>query len=147
MPSDPPVEAAFAGADLFLRLLTDDHPDEADRVEALLERAERGELALVTTAAAVAELATVLERSYGLARADVRDAVLALLNTPGLTAESEELLLQGAVWYAEKDVDFLSAYHAAWLRERGIAPAYTFDPEPLRRFDHLETRLPGPAGG
>ena len=136
-------ETAFADTNLFLRLFTNDLPEQADRVEVLLDRAERGELALVTTVMVVAEIAWTLERFYGLAKVDVRDNVLALLNTPGLSVESEDLVLQGAVWYAEKNVDFIDAYNAAWLGEHGIAPAYTFDQKHFRRFDHLDPRLPG----
>lgn len=158
MPTDRPAtpapgggaagpETAFADTSLFLRLFTNDLPEQADRVEALLERAERGELALVTTVMVVAEIASALERFYGLTKADVRDRVLALLNTPGLWVESEDLVLQGAVWYAEKNVDFIDAYNAAWLRERGVKPAYTFDQKHFGRFDHLDARLPGEVDG
>ena len=70
--------------------------------------------------------------------------MLALLNTPGLAVEDDELALQAAVWYAEKNVDFIDAYNAAWLRGQGIAAVYTFDQRHFRRFDHLDVRLPGP---
>jgi len=40
------TERAFIDTNLFLRYLTNDIPEEADRVENLLERAEAGELTL-----------------------------------------------------------------------------------------------------
>ena len=90
-------EHAFANTNLFLRLFTNDVPEQAPAVEALLDRVERGELTLVTTVMVVAEVAWTLERFYGLPKADVRHTVLAMLNTPGLAVESGELLLQAAV--------------------------------------------------
>jgi len=40
------TERAFIDTNLFLRYLTNDIPEEADRVENLLERAEAGEITL-----------------------------------------------------------------------------------------------------
>ena len=45
----------------------------------------------------------------------MRDAVLAIPNTPGLDVEAHDQVVQAAIWYAEKNVDFIDACIAAQL--------------------------------
>lgn len=134
------AERCFVDTNVFLRYLTDDVPAQADAVDVLLARAEAGVVELVTTPLAVAEVVWTLESYYGLAKEAVAERVLALLNTPGLEVEDADLLTQAAVWYAEKNVDFIDAYHGAWMRARGLAGAYTFDGKHFGRFGHVEIR-------
>ncbi len=54
-------ERVFADTNLFLRYLTNDVPQQADAVEALLRRAAAGEVTLVTNSLAIAEVVWVLE--------------------------------------------------------------------------------------
>ena len=79
--------------------------------EALLQRAEQGEVLLLTNALVMAELVWTLESFYKLSKAEVEEKVLAVLNTPGLEVVDGELVLQVVVWYVEKNVDFMDAYN------------------------------------
>ncbi len=135
-------ERAFIDTNLFLRFLTNDVPEQADAVEVLLQRAEAGKLILLTNRLVIAELVWTLESFYKKTKVDVRDAVLALLNTPGLEVESYDQILQAAVWYAEKNVDFIDACIAAQLFEAGPETIYTFNRKHFGRFTHLEVRAP-----
>ena len=93
--SDP----AFVDTNIFLRYLTGDDPEQAPRARRLLERSERGEEQLVTTALTIAEIVWVLESVYELDRASIRAKVVAILGLSGLTVEDGETLLQAIVWY------------------------------------------------
>ncbi len=44
--------------------------------------------------------------------------------------------------YEEKNVDFIDAYHAAWMRARSIDVAHTFDRRHFNRFEHVTTEVP-----
>ncbi len=72
--------------------------------------------------------------------------LLALLNTPGIEIESSDRLIQAVVWFEEKNVDFIDAYHAAWLLEQPFKQVYTFDQKHFRRFEHLQVVVPGETG-
>ncbi len=87
-------ERVFADTNLFLRYLTNDVPAQADAVEALLKRAKRGEISLVTNALVMAEIVWTLESFYKLQKAEIRDKVLAILNTSGVEITDSELVLQ-----------------------------------------------------
>lgn len=88
------VERAFIDTNLFLRYLTNDIPEQADAVEVLLERAEAGEVQLVTNRLVMAEVVWTLESFYKKTKAEVQDAVLAILNTPGLDLEARDQILR-----------------------------------------------------
>jgi uncharacterized protein len=137
------LEPTFIDTNLFLRYLTNDLPDQADSVEKLLHQAEAGELQLVTNCLVVAELVWTLESFYKLESAVIQDQLFAILNTPGLEIEDSNILFQALLWYIEKRVDFIDAYNAAWMQNRGIQTVFTFDRKHFSRFDGLSVRTPG----
>lgn len=137
------VERFFADTNLFLRYLTNDVPEQADAVEALLRRAAGGEIHLVTNALVIAEIAWTLESYYRLPRSKVSNCLLAILNTPGLEVAESEVLFQAALWYGERGVDFADAYNAAWVQRQGIGSVYTFDEKHFSRFEGIGVRIPG----
>lgn len=136
-------ERVFADTNLFLRYLTNDVPAQADAVEQLLHRASAGELVLVINSLVIAEIVWTLESYYGQPRDSIKDKVLAILNTPGIQAEEADLLLQAISWYAEKNIDFIDAFSAAWLLAQGLETAYTFDRKHFSRVEKVRVQVPG----
>jgi predicted nucleic-acid-binding protein len=136
------TERIFADTSLFLRYLTNDLPAQADAVEQLLQRASTGDIVLVINSLVVAEIVWTLESYYGLARDSIKDKVLAILNTPGLEAVEGDLLLQAIFWYADKNVDFIDAFNAAWLLAQGLTTTYTFDRKPFSRIERIRVQVP-----
>jgi predicted nucleic-acid-binding protein len=136
------VNSAFADTNLFLRFLTQDPTEQALAAERTLRRAAAGEIALVTTPLVFAELAWTLKSFYEHSREEIAQMLLALLNTPGIEVESSDRLIQAVVWYEEKNVDFIDAYHAAWLLEQPFKEVFTFDQKHFKRFQHLRVEVP-----
>jgi hypothetical protein len=68
---------------------------------------------------------------------------IAILNTPGLQVVDGEIIFQAILWYAEKNVDFIDAYNAAWLFNQGLTSICTDDRKHFLRFDHLNVYMPG----
>ena len=137
------VETIFADTNLFLRYLTNDVPKQAGAVEALLHSAAQGKTALVTTSLVIAEIIWTLESFYKLSREEIKNRVLAILHTPGLQVTDADLVLHAIVWYAEKNVDFIDAYNAAWMLREGVDKASTFDRKHFDRFDGISVEVPG----
>lgn len=136
------MNSAFADTNLFLRFLTQDPAEQALAAERTLRRAAAGEVALVTTPLVFAELAWTLKSFYERSREEIAQMLLALLNTPGIEVESSDRLIQAVVWYEEKNVDFIDAYHAAWLLEQPFNEVFTFDQKHFKRFQHLRVEVP-----
>jgi len=51
-------------------------------------------------------------------------------------------LLQAAVWYAGKNVDFIDAFNAAWMMKHDVEKVFTFDQKHFNRFEGLTALLP-----
>ncbi len=136
------ADSIFVDTNLFLRYLTDDVPAQADAVEDLLRKAEQGKPRLVTNSMVIAEIVWTLESYYKLEQDDIQNKVLAILNTPGLEVSDNNLVLKAIIWYAEKNVDFIDAYNAAWMEREGIEKIYTFDQKHFARFDDVEALSP-----
>lgn len=135
-------ETVFLDTNVFLRYLTNDLPPQADAAEALLLKAEAGELKLITSSLVVAEIVWTLSSYYRLSKEDIRQKIMAILNTPGLEVEDARLILQAVDWYVEKNVDFLDAFNASWLAEKGVGTVCTFDQKHFQRFENLKIRVP-----
>ncbi len=138
-----PADQVFADTNLFLRYLTNDIPAEAEAFEQMLRQAAGGEFQFVTNSLVIAEIVWTLESYYKLSKEEVQMRVLGILNTPGLEVIDGKLILQAILWYAEKNVDFIDAYNAAWMFSSGIQVACTFDRKHFSRFEGLVARVPG----
>jgi predicted nucleic-acid-binding protein len=136
------TERMFVDTNLFLRYLTNDVPEQADAVEELLHKAATGNLTLVTNSVVMAEIVWTLDSFYQLERKDIREKIVAILNTAGLTVIEGDLVLQAITGYVEKNVDFIDAYNAAWMLSRGITEAYTFNRKHFKRFDGISVHIP-----
>jgi len=136
-------ERIFADTNVFLRYLTNDVPAQADAVEDLLRRAAAGNVVLIANALVVAEIVWTLESFYELPRNEIKDKVLAILNTTGLEVVQGDLVLQAISWYADKKVDFIDAYNAAWLTAEGLEKAVTFDRKHFSRIEGTTVFVPG----
>jgi predicted nucleic-acid-binding protein len=137
------LERAFIDTNLFLRYLTNDISEQADQVEVLLQKAAVGEISLVTTTLVIAEIVWTLASFYKVSREQIRERILAILNTPGLEVAESDLLIEAATNYAAKNVDFIDAYNAAWMVQQQLSTAYTFDRKHFSRFENIMVKSPG----
>ena len=136
------VETFFVDTNLFLRYLTNDVPAQADAVEKVIHRAAKGQVKLVTTNMVIAEIVWTLESYYELEKIEIQNMVLGILNTDGLDGVDSDLILQAIIPYAEKNVDFIDAFNAAWMNKNHISKAYTFDQKHFNRFEEIIAEAP-----
>ncbi|MFN3490650.1 MAG: PIN domain-containing protein [Anaerolineales bacterium] len=137
-----PAETFFADTNLFLRYLTNDVPTQADAVESLLQQASKGKVNLVTTSMVIAEIVWTLESYYELEKKEIQTMILSILNTGGLEVIDSDLILQAVVLYADKNVDFIDAFNAAWMIKNDVDKIYTFDQKHFNRFERIIAEVP-----
>lgn len=140
------MDRHFVDTNIFLRFLTNDSPDQAQVVDQLLVRAELGELQLHTSVLTMAEIVWTLESYYDLKREDVRDQVVAILNTPGLQVEYADIIARAMILYADENIDFVDAYNGIWLQEQGLSSAITFDTKHFQHITGVTARTPTDLG-
>ncbi|HSR70182.1 MAG TPA: type II toxin-antitoxin system VapC family toxin [Acidobacteriota bacterium] len=135
-------KVTFVDSNVFLRFLTNDDPSKAEKVKALFEKAIAGEVQLTTSLLVIAEIVWTLESFYRLERADIADKVETILSTPNLDCPEVDIILPALDFYATRNVDFVDAYHAFWLKTQGLERILTYDRKHFGRVKWLEILEP-----
>jgi predicted nucleic acid-binding protein len=132
------MKSCFVDTNLFVRYLTDDDAEKADRVEALLGEAAEGKVRLVTADLVLVELIWVLESSYDLKPAEVAPMIRSILVTPGMEVINGALLAEALDHYEGNNIDIVDGYIAALMNKLNIANVYSFDRKHLSRLKSLK---------
>jgi predicted nucleic acid-binding protein len=136
------LKTLFVDANVFLRYLTDDDREKADRVAAVLSRAAKGDVRLVTTELVLAEVIWVLESSYDLKNREIVPLIRGILATPGIEVVNGDLVGRALDIYQTDNVDFVDGYIAAVMEERGITEILSFDRKHMARIGTITRREP-----
>ncbi len=121
----------FLDTNVLVRHLTGDPPDQAARATAYLRRAE----VLLLPDLILAEVAYVLESFYEAPRAQVAEALRAVLAFPAIRVVDAELLLRAVEVYEAHRLDFADAYLVASAERTGVGEVASFD----RGIDRVPT--------
>ena len=119
------------GADVVVRYLTGDDPEQAGRVRAVI-----GHAPVFVSRTVLLEVEWVLRGVYGMAAERIIPALRALAGLPGVTVEGAALVARAMDW-GEAGMDFADALHLA--AAGGCERFLTFD----RRFARAGARLAG----
>ena len=130
----PPAKPRFIDTNVFLRFLTADLPEPAERCAALVQRLRDGEEVASISLLAAAEIIWTLERFYKLSKAEVTAKVSPLLKLRGLRVAGKEIFLGALALYVEKNISFTDAYMAIQMERVGSEEIYSYDQD----FDRLE---------
>jgi predicted nucleic-acid-binding protein len=132
------MKSCFVDTNLFVRYLTDDDAEKADRVEALLGDASEGRVRLVTADLVLVELIWVLESSYDLKSGEIAPMIRSILATPGMEVINGTLLAKAVDHYEAQNVDIVDGYIAALMEKLNITDIYSFDRKHLSRLKSLK---------
>ena len=136
------MNKSFVDTNLFIRYLTNDDQEKADRVEKLLVQAKSGTLNLVTTEMVIAEIVWVLESFYGLTPKVIAPLIRGILATPGLEVINGALISRALELYEGQNFDFVDGYIAAVMEKQGISDLYSFDRKHISRIRTITRKEP-----
>ena len=136
------MKGCFVDTNLFIRYLTNDDPQKADRVERLLNEAAAGKVRLVTAEMVMAEVVWVLESAYGLKAAEIAPLIRAILATPGLDVINRPLVEQALAHYETRKIDFIDGYIAAVIEKHHLEGLYSFDRKHISRLTGIKRMEP-----
>jgi predicted nucleic acid-binding protein len=136
------VKTAFVDANVFLRYLTNDDPEKADRVDSLLDRAAAGEVRLLTTEMVLAEVVWVLESSFGLKNHQIVPMIKAILASPGIEVINGHFVARALDYYLSHNIDFIDGYIAAVMEKRKVADIFSFDRKHMGRIKSITRKEP-----
>src|SRR5262245_18731714 len=127
------MERLLLDTNVIVRFLTGDHPAHSPRSRKLFARAAAGDVTLIVTDLALAETVWVLQSFYKLDRGAIDAALKDLIESAAIEVQNNKARLMSALRnFAQTDVNFVDAYHAAIAAAESIAIA-SFD----RDFDQF----------
>ncbi len=136
------MKTCFIDTNLFIRYLTNDDPEKANRVEKLLDQASDGKVKLITAEVVVAEIVWVLESYYKLKKEQVAEMLQAILATPGLEIINGKLVEKAVNYYVSKNIDFIDAYIISLMEKLDITGIYSFDKKHLSKINTINRMTP-----
>ena len=127
---------------LLVRYLTDDEPQKAKAVDALLNSAAKGELKILIPSIVIAELVWILESFYKMMPDDITGLVEAILNTPGVDTQDKSVIKAALKIYRSKKIDLIDAWIIEFAKAKGAKRIYTFDRKHFRDAEEVEIVSP-----
>ncbi len=133
----------FVDTNVFLRFLTDDHPQQAQKARDFLETAiETPETTLVTSDAVVMELVYTLRSHYGRSQSETEKKVMTILEFCPMVSPVPEFDWQGVFQgEREKNVDFIDALNYRIMKQEGLETIVSFDTD-FDRFEDITRQEP-----
>ncbi|MDO8672857.1 MAG: PIN domain-containing protein [Dehalococcoidia bacterium] len=126
----------FIDTNVFIRYLTDDHPDHSALSLKFLQEIEAGNRTAAICEAVLVEIVQVLSSKalYGYPRQAIRESVSDLIGLRGLRLPHKRTYLRALDLYASTNVDFVDAICVSHMERSAIATIVSFD----REFDHFQ---------
>ncbi|HAK87638.1 MAG: hypothetical protein A2077_02835 [Nitrospirae bacterium GWC2_46_6] len=136
------MSKAIVDTNILIRLIVQDDDLKKRACEKLLEKAKRHEVILYVLPVTILEIVWIMEKYYRLDKKSIKGFVVALLNTPDLKVEMEDVFRSAIEVYAEKNIKFADAVIAYWGMDKGLTAIYTYDERDFKRIEGLEVRKP-----
>ncbi len=135
------MENKFVDTNVFLRYLTKDDLSKYERCREMFKRALEGEIAITTSGMVIAELIWTLQSYYKVPKAEVIEKVSVILGTENLSIPDKNVLADALVLYARKNIDFIDAYNAIFMKYQGLREIYSYD-EDFETIEDIERKKP-----
>lgn len=135
------MENKFVDTNIFLRYLTGDNHPKYERCRRLFKRAVEGELGLSTSVMVIAELVWTLLSYYKVPKAEVVEKVSVIIGSENIFIPDKNLLADALVLYAQKNIDFIDAYNAVFMKYNGLHEIYSYD-EDFETIEDIERKEP-----
>ncbi|MDQ6633104.1 MAG: PIN domain-containing protein [Verrucomicrobiota bacterium] len=127
-------------ANVLIRFLANDHPQQSPKARQLFARAAAGEAFLWLSDVCIAEVVWTLTSFYEAERKQIAEWLKTVVQNPGIELEDEELMLVALENYSRMNVDFIDAYHAAVAAARKW-PIASFDRD-FDKFKNISRKEP-----
>jgi uncharacterized protein len=129
------MSPAFLDTNVILRHLLADHPQQSPRATVYLARVERGEVQVYIADTVIFEAVFTLQRFYRQPKEKIRDALLPLIELPGVILPGKRHYRQVFDLYVDLNVPFADAFHAVLARR--------LKADGIVSYDHDFERIPG----
>lgn len=118
---------------VIFRYLLNDHDDHSPKAEALVQKAERGQIRLRLSMVIAMECCDTMRHAMGIDKRDISQAMLKFMHLNGVEAEEKTIMVEALTRFGEeRQVDFVDAYLAAYAKAKKPAHIVTFNAKDFR---------------
>jgi len=135
------MENKFVDTNVFLRYLTKDDQSKYQRCREMFRWALEGDMNISTSGMVIAELIWTLLSYYKVPKAEVIEKVSVILGTENLFVPDKDVLADALVLFARKNIDFIDAYNAVFMKYKGLREIYSYD-EDFETIEDIERKEP-----
>lgn len=130
-------EIVYADTNIFLRFLTGEPPELADKVSNFFDKVESGKYKLYVCDMVVSELVYVLEKIFELPKKEISEKVKALMLKKNIIMENKLVIFRALDSYRELNVNFVDSYIYSHCYKNKVNKVFSFD-EHFKRFEDLK---------
>lgn len=130
------MKCIYVDTNVFLRFLTKDIPDQSNRAEAYLRKAEKGALCMTVMHITILEILFQLERFYDLPRAEAVAKVALLIEPDWIRIDNKKVVMDALYEYKRNNIDFVDILTWCMAKAEHVA-VLSFDKD----FDKLEPSI------
>lgn len=123
----------FLDTNIFLRHLRSDDPLLSPKATAIIARIEQGELQVRTSDTVIFETVFTLQRTYKEPRARIAEALLTLLDLPGIVLPGKRHYRSIFALYLTRPLGFADCYHVVLMERLKLTEILSFDSD----LDHI----------
>ena len=128
-------QRGWLDTNVVLRFLIRDHEKYFQAAKELFTKAEKGELALLIHPLTIAELVWTLDSFYEYEKKEIVNTLLGFIDAEGIEVPEKEIIRKALVDYADKNVDYLDSYLAAYAGQIGPRTIFTLVNKPFKRLE------------
>ena len=121
------MSAPFLDTNIFLRHFLQDDPLLSPKATAIFFRIEEGEIQARTSDTVIFETVFTLQRTYRQPRDRIAEAILPLIDLPGIVLPGKRLYRRVFELYRTTPLGFADCYHVALMERLGITEILSFD--------------------
>lgn len=116
----------IADTNIFLRLILNDIPKQADEVEKLLEKAKKGSVKILVPQIIIFEIEYALSKYYKFPKVEIIDKLEAILAAPYFSVQDGNIFRMSLKMYKEKNLGLVDCFLMAKSDIEEIS-IFTFD--------------------
>lgn len=128
------MKKKFVDTNIFLRYLTRDDVIKYDKCRKIFKKAIDGKIDLITSGMVIAELIWTLLSYYKVPKVDVIEKISIIVSTENLYIPDKGIITDALVLYGRKNIDYIDAYNAVFMKSHGLNETYSYDKD----FDRVE---------
>jgi predicted nucleic-acid-binding protein len=130
----------YADTNIFLRYLTGEPAELAEKVFSFFNKMESGIYKLYVCDMVISELVYVLEKVFDLSKKEINEKIKALMLKKNIILENKKTIFKSLDAYRDHNINFVDAYIYCHLSRKRVNKVFSFD-EHFRRFDDIEIIL------